>query len=228
MGWDAVILGELELPVAKQKAWLDARATIAEADWPPIFAPDDDLVGADRGVVGELVEELRAIHGGPAFFELVADGSTLTLHALLDEDTFRDVLDNLVAVVSAASACGAKGRVEVRNAGTLTGGVIELAGKAIRGRALTGKPTSADKRRVDAVLQRVRPAVKPAAAPRDAAIARLQALVTRTAAQERELRDRLQLATIKENRARRSPADVKSAIRRIEARLKAHAKKPKR
>jgi len=225
MGWDVVIFGELELAAAKQKKWLEARAIVGKATWPQILAPDDDVIDSDRGSVADLLEQLRALGGGPTFFELVRKGSTVTIRAFLDEDTYREVQDDLVAVLSAASKAGATGRLDVRNAAALTGGAIELGAKGIR--ELAGKLTSEDKRRAEEILRRVAAPARPAAraTPGDPAIARLQALATRTASQERELHDRLQLAMIRENRAGKSPADVKDAIKRVEARMKARAKR---
>ncbi len=121
MSWDALIFGELELAAPKQKKWLEARAVVAKARWPQILAPDEDQVGSDRGRVRELIEELRALGGGPTFFQLETRGPTVVIQALLPEDTYREVQNHLVGVLSAASKCGATGTVDVRNAGTLTG-----------------------------------------------------------------------------------------------------------
>lgn len=213
MAWDAVITGELTFASAADvERWTRARAIVAKAKWPSMLAPDDDVVGSDRGVVRDLVTRLGAIEGGPKFFEIETKGATATVRGFLDEDTYRDVASDLVALISAA-AVSAKGRVDVRNASALTGGGVELDGKRIRGRDLARTLSAEDQRRVDAVFDRIA-ARTPAPAP-----------LPYLHVKDPDERDRAQIAWLEENHARRPAADVKDAIQRVEARMKARAKK---
>lgn len=228
MGWDAVIMGRLTLgDAAALERWKGARATIVKARWPGILAPMDDEVGSDQGVVGALLAELGRIRDGHEFLEVNELGNVVAFRGVLGEDTYRDVLSKLVAVLSAALTHDASGRFDVRNAGAHTGGSVEVLAGKLRGRELKGKLGPEDEMMMRDAL-RGPSAPKPATSPArmDPKILRLQALPKRTAAQERDLRDLLQLAQIKANRSL-SPAERKERLGRVESRMKARAKPKK-
>lgn len=235
MGWDAIIMGELifENPAAVA-LWKRKRAAVMAARWPSILAPFDDDIGSDQGAVDDLLEELRQQGGGHEYFEVTERGRAVTFRAYLGEDDYRSITPKLVALLAAANASGATGRFEVRNAGAHTGGAVDLGDGRLRMRELGRTLSPEDELRVREVIaqagqrdlkRRAKERAKTPAAVADPRVRRLQSLAKRTPAQEADLRDLLQIAMLKENRAGDSPANVRGAIKRVAARLKSRAKR---
>jgi hypothetical protein len=235
MGWDAMILGELTFEsLAAAKRWRASRMLVAKTQWPFLLAPLDDEIGSDQGLASDFLAELEDLGGGHEFFEISGRAANVSFRGLLGEDTHREITTKLAGLLSAAHACGAAGSFEVQGGGRTTSAVVLEPQKRIRCR--NGRANRKDDERWRAVLVRstermtsdpdaALPEPPPAREARE--IQRLQALPKRTAAEERDLRDLQQLVVVKHNRLELDAKALKAAIKHVEGRIQARAKRKK-
>lgn len=149
MAKDYVIVGRLELDVGRWSglpAALDVESSAKNRaakrtaeNWPALLGPIE--AGPARGTVADALARLAMARSGPAFFEIRAESGAVTLEGVLGEDDLREHGQDLACVLAAAQGMGARGRVQLRDAGTGTGAAISLEGGARRLETFTPRST---------------------------------------------------------------------------------------
>lgn len=158
MGKDYVIAGQIQLDVARWKKQPAALSEVEETGaraWPAVLGPLDG--GETGGTVADALARVAKPRDGHLFLEIRTEKNAATLEGVLGEDELRDRGTDLAAVLAAAEAIGARGRVQVRDLGVHEGAAItfDARGRHVARLAAHRAPTADDAAAIQRVLARL-------------------------------------------------------------------------